>query len=163
MSAIVKMVTPFMEQELLVNALHALGVQYTLMLKNQAQTIVTDRVDYRGNQLFVWDGTRFIFQYDSDANRTNSLWGIAQQKNWKPVAQFLEEVEKEYKHQYTLKMQRLEEERLEEERRRMEEARIAYVEKQTAEVKARAEKMGYKVTEKKVGNKTQLVLIKNTY
>lgn len=160
MSAIIKTVTPFLEKDVLLEALNVLGVKYQL---NDQHTIITERVDYYGNQLFVWNTNRYVFQHDSSANREHYIFRNLNVKEWKTVASFLQAVEKTYKECYQAKLERLETQRLEEERQRIEAARIALVQQQIASVKEKAEKMGYKVSEKKVGNKTQLVLIKNTY
>lgn len=157
MSAVVKTITPFINQTILCQALDELGVKYSI----QNQDIVTDRVDYYGNQKFVLINGRYQFQHDSDS--LNYAWRNRNLKETKTVTQFLETVEKQYSSCYQRKMQELEELRLEEERQKMEQERIAFVEKQKNTVLAKAKELGYTVKEEYVKGKVKLVLVKHTY
>ena len=170
MSAVVKTVTPFIDKECLLKALDNLGIKYTI----KQNEIVTERVDYYGNQKFIYQDGRYKFQHDSSANRQNYRWRNLNFKKWKTVSSFLEAVEKEYNKFYAEKiaeLERLKQEalaeqeriRLEQEQKRIEEERKAFVEKQKQAIIEKAKARGYTVKEKKVGNKIKLVLVRHTY
>lgn len=170
MSAVVKTITPFIIKEILLQALDCLGVEYTL----EGNNIVTERVDFYGNQKFVLINGRYQFQHDSSANRINYPWRKLNFKDFKTVSSFLKAVEKEYNRIYAEKLAELERIRqeqlaeqerirLEEEMKRIEQERIAYVEKQKQTIIQKAKEQGYSVQEKKVNNKIKLILRRNTY
>ncbi len=159
MSAVVKTITPFINQTILCEALDELGVKYTI----ENQNIVTERVDYYGNQKFVLINGRYQFQHDSSANRESYSWRKLNFKEFKTVTQFLEAVEKQYNSCYQRKMEELERLRLDEERQKIEQERIAFVEKQKKAVLAKAKELGYAVKEEYVKGKVKLVLVKHTY
>ena len=153
MSAVVKTVTPFIDKKCLLKALDELGVEYTI----EQNEIVTERIDYQGNQKFIYADGRYKFQYDSyQAIRKNY-------KEFSTVNKFLQAVEKEYNIFYEEKLAELERKRLEEEAKRLEEKRKAFIEKQKKAIIAKAKAKGYSVKEKKVGNKIKLVLVRHTY
>jgi uncharacterized protein YnzC (UPF0291/DUF896 family) len=149
MSAIVQTLTPFLEEDLLLAALEDLNIGYEI----QGSTIITERADYFGKQKFIWEKHKYVFQHDAD----NTQRGNTQ--NSKSTSDFLKDLETAYKFQYTQKIERLETA----EKARLEALRLAYIEQQKADIKAKAEEMGYNITEKKIGNKIRLVLTKNTY
>jgi len=164
MSAVVKTITPFINKEMLLQALDCVGCKYTV----SGNTIVTERTDYRGNQKFILTNGKFLFQHDSD----QFLWSTFNKNN--SVISFLEAVEKEYNRIYAEKLAELERIRqeqlaeqerirLEEEMKRIEQERIAYIEKQKQTIIQKAKEQGYSVQEKKVNNKIKLILHRNTY
>jgi len=159
MSAIVKTLTPFIDRELLLNSLDDLSISYS----ERDMNIVTERVDYFGNQIFVWDGLSYTFQHDSDANMRMSQLTGENIHELSRVSDFLSALDEKYRINYSKKVIELEKLRLEEEKKRIEKAQKAYVEKQKKKIIEKAKSKGYKVTEKKKGNKTQLVLVKYTY
>jgi hypothetical protein len=162
MSAVVKTITPFINKEMLLHALDCVNCKYTV----SGNTIITERIDYRGNQKFILDNGKFTFQHDSD------MWRTFNKNN--SVSSFLEAVEKEYNRIYAEKLAELElirqeqlaeqeRIRLEEEMKRIEQERIAYVEKQKQAIIQKAKEQGYSVQEKKINNKIKLILRRNTY
>lgn len=159
MSAVVKTITPFINQELLLQALDAVGCKYTI----QGNEIITERVDYYGNQKFVFINGRYQFQHDSSANRQFYPWRNINVKELRTVSSFLEAVEAQYHYFYEKKMEELEKQRREEERIRLENERKAFVEKQKQTIIAKAKEKGYTVKEEKVKGKVKLVLVRNTY
>ncbi len=164
MSAVVKTITPFINKEMLLQALDCLNFKYTV----SENTIITERTDYRGNQKFIFANGKYVFQHDSD----QFLWRAFNKNN--SVSSFLEAIEKEYNRIYAEKLEELERIRqeqlaeqerirLEEEIKRIEQERIAYVEKQKQTIIQKAKEQGYSVQEKKVNNKIKLILHRNTY
>ncbi len=164
MSAVVKTVTPFIDKECLLKALDKLNVEYSL----KREEIVTERVDYQGNQKFIYQGGRYKFQYDS--------YQVIKQnyKQFQTVEKFLTAVEIEYNKLYQEKLAEIERKRqeaiaeaerkrLEEEVKRLEEERKAFVEKQKQAIIEKAKAKGYSVKEKKVGKKVKLILVRHMY
>jgi len=159
MSAIIKTITPFINQELLLKALDSIHCKYTL----EGMNIITERVDYYGNQKFVYLNGRYIFQHDSSANQQVYPWRNLNVKDYKTVSSFLEAVEIGYSYAYNAKMEELERLRQEEERIRLEKERQEFVEKQRENIIAKAKEKGYSIQEEKVKGKIKLVLVRNTY
>jgi len=171
MSSLVKTITPFIDREILCQALQECGCQYQI----QGNNILTDRRDYFGLQMFQLQQGRFVYLHDSDAVMFSSSfpWENINQQQYKTVSSFLEQVEKHYNDIYQRRLAEIELEKqraAEEERRRLEEERIrlenerkAFVEKQKNAIIQKAEKKGYYVKEEKVKNKIKLVLLKRTY
>ncbi len=159
MSAVVKTITPFINKEFLLLALDAIGCKYTL----QGNEIITERIDYYGNQKFVLINGRFQLQHDSSANREQYPWRNLNVKGYKTVSSFLEAVEGKYHFFFNLKMEELEKQRQEEERIRLENERKAFVEKQKESIIAKAKEKGYSIKEENVKGKIKLVLVRNTY
>lgn len=159
MSAVVKTITPFINKELLLQALDAIGCKYTL----QGNEIITERVDHYGHQKFVLINGRYQFQHDSSANREQYPWRNLNFKEHKTVSSFLEAVEEKYNFFYKKKMEELEKQRQEEERIRLENERKAFVEKQKQTIIAKAKEKGYSVKEENVKGKIKLILVRNTY
>lgn len=167
MSAVVKTHTPFISRELLLEALDALGVSYTVS-QNQ---IVTDRKDYYGHQIFVYSSTsgKYVFQHDSSADvgsRWNPYpWG-ASFREWNTVSSFLQAVDTEYNNAYIRLEERIEEEKkIENERRLAEEKerKRQFILKQKQTILDKAKEKGYSVKETVEGNKVRLVLVRTQY
>lgn len=152
MSAIVKSITPFLNKEILLEALDAINCKYTL----QHDNILTERIDYYNNQQFIYVNGRYLFQHDSSAVSENYSWRNLNVGNYKTVNSFLKAVEEKYNEIYNHKV---EQERI----AKLEEERKAFLEQQKQNIIAKAKKKGYAVEEKKVGNKVKLVLVKMTY
>ncbi|GHT59407.1 hypothetical protein AGMMS50239_05980 [Bacteroidia bacterium] len=155
MSCVVKTITPFLNKELLLQALDKVGCKYTL----QGNEILTERIDYFGNQKFVFINGRYAFQHDKDQY---GLRNFGSQES-KDISRFLESIEKEYNTLYQKKLEELEILRLEQEKIRLEQERQAFVEKQKLSIITKAKEMGYSIKEEKVKEKIKLVLVRNTY
>ncbi len=155
MSAVVRTLTPFIDKQILMLALQSLGFKYSL----QGEDIMTERVDYYGEQKFVWANGQYLFQHDSSATRQQYKWRNLNVKEYKTVGSFLEAVEKEYSFHYHRILEEAELKRQEE----LELQRKAYVQQQKESILQKAKEQGYDVKEKLVGTKIQLVLVKHTY
>ncbi|MEI8202840.1 MAG: hypothetical protein WCH34_07505 [Bacteroidota bacterium] len=155
MSAIIKTITPFLNKELLLNALDCVGCKYWV----DENEIVTERIDFSGNQTFIFINGRYQIKHYNHESFNN----FSQNNNRKPLAQFLQEVEKEYNFLFDKKMEELEEQRQEEERIRIEKERKAFVEQQKENIIAKAKEKGYSVKEENVKGKIKLILVRNTY
>ena len=186
MSSVIKTVTPFINKEMLLEALKAIGCKYTV----QGDTIITDRHDYNGTQRFMLKQGRFVFVHDS------GRWGDIDRAKYKTVSSFLGAVGDEYNAIHKRRLEELERRRLaaiaeaerlrseqlaeqerlkllaqaEEERKRAEEEKIRleqerkeFVEKQRAAIVAKAKEQGYDVRETVVDNKIKLVLVHTSY
>jgi hypothetical protein len=159
MSAVVKTITPFIIKEILLQALDSIECKYSL----QGSEIITERVDYYGNQKFVLTNGRYQLQHDSSANREQYTWHNLNLKEYKTVSIFLEAVEEKYHFFYYQKMEEIEKHRKEEERIKLENERIAFVEKQKENIIINAKEKGYTIREENVKGKIKLVLVRNTY
>jgi hypothetical protein len=159
MSSVVKSITPFINKDFLCKALDAVGCKYTI----QGNTILTDRVDYYGNQRFELINGRFALLHDSSANSMRFgpryPWGNINNQQYKTVSDFLKQVEAAYNESYRKRLEELEEA----ERKRLEQERLEFVEKQKQTVIAKAKAQGYSVREERVKEKIKLVLVRNTY
>jgi hypothetical protein len=169
-------------------ALTASGCAYTV----EGDAIITSRVDYRGNQRFIFQNGKYLFQHE-DGDFGLLQYGMERHKS---THSFLAEVEKEYNAIYKRQLEELEQKRLaaiaeaerlrkeqlaeqerlrllakaeeerkkvEEEKRRLERERKEYVAKQKAAIIEKAKEQGYSIQEKTVANKIKLVLVRNTY
>jgi hypothetical protein len=167
MSAIVKTATPFLNKELLLQALENIGCKYTL----QGNDILTDRIDYYGIQKFSFLNGRYVFLHDSSAEYNspymnasrNYPWGNINNQQYKSVSEFLQAVGEEYEKLYQKKLEELERQRLEEEQKRLEQERLAYIENLTNQITQKAKEEGYTIKKEKVKGKVKIVLTKNTY
>jgi hypothetical protein len=157
MSAAVKTPTPFLSKKILLNALDSLNVKYQII----NDVIQTDRQDYYGNQSFIWNGERYLFQHDSGADSVYSSWQKTNTKEWKTVTQFLSAVGNAYNLAYQQHIEELERMRLEEKKKQLEKERKAYIEKQRQSVIAKAKSQGYGVKEKQKNGRIQLVLVRH--
>ena len=161
MSAVVKTITPFLNLELLLKSLDGIGCKYTVDI--ECNEIITERVDFYGNQKFVLTGGRYVLQHDSSANREQYPWRNLNVKEYKTVSSFLEAIEVKYHFFYNTKMVELEKQRQEEERIQLEKERQAFVESQKENIIAKAKENGYSIQEEKVKGKIKLILVRNTY
>jgi valyl-tRNA synthetase len=162
MSAVLKAITPFINKDLLCEALKAVGCKYTI----QGNSIITDRHTIREAESFEFTNGRFSLSYYSHNYREDPS-----------VANFLKDVEGAYNEAYRKQIEELERlrleaerkrqeeeiRRLEEERKRIERERQEFVEKQRQTVIANAKAQGYSVREEKVKEKIKLVLVRTTY
>lgn len=163
MSAVITTVTPFVIQEVLLQALEIIGAEPVLITTEnqgqylhrktiQSQDIVTNRSDYYGPQYF---------------RCVNGVWGLLHdssqmqirvtQKQYQDVSAFLSELGGVYEQQYVLYQERL----AEQERQRIEAERQARVEATRLSVIEKARKQGYSVKEVSNNGKIQLVLTRS--
>ena len=151
MSAVLRLSTPFVEKDLLVEALQSIDAFLKVDLNGGIQT---KRNDDRGQQTFILTSQgHYIFQYDSDSDRYP--FGLPKM----PVQQFMQQVEKAYVSAQQKKLERL----AEEERIRVEEERKARVDKVRREAIMKAKNQGYAVRETRKGDQIQLVLTRTVY
>jgi hypothetical protein len=169
-------------------ALDAIRCAYTV----DGNNIITNRVDYRGQQRFVFHNGKYLFQHE------DGDYGLRQHgtERHKPAHSFLAAVEKEYNAIYKRQLEELERKRLaaiaeverlhkeqmaeqerlrllakaeeerkkaEEKKQRLERERKEYVAKQRAAIIEKAKEQGYNVQETVVDNKIKLVLVQTTY
>ena len=188
MSSVVKTRTPFLNQLILTKALDAVGCSYTV----NGNTITTNRVDYRGNQQFVFENGKYFFRHE------NGDYGLRQYgtERHQSTHSFMTTVEKEYNAIYKRQLEELERKRLaaiaeaerlqreqraeqerlrliaaaeeerrkaEEEKQRLERERTEYIAQQKAAIIAKAHEQGYDIRETVVDNKIKLVLVQTTY
>lgn len=160
MSSVVKTLTPFIDREVLEEALKELHIGYSL----QGSSIITDRKDYYGFEKFILVGSVYKFQHDSSADIGGQSrykeYPTSWQSNWKgwsSVNAFLKDIEKAYNKHYTIKLEKL----AEAARQRIEAERQKYVAEQEEKIKEKAKKLGYKIEKRIEKNKRiQLVLVK---
>ena len=172
MSSIVKTITPFISQEILLKALDCLQIKYQV---TNHGIVLTEHTDYRGNWTMVLENGKYLIKHDSDSYRR---WNSFNTQNtigkYNSINEFLQAVEKEYLRidkeiQEELERKRqealleAERKRIEEELKRKEEERKAFVEKQKQEVLKKAQEQGYSYQIKQVGNSVKIILTKNTY
>ncbi|TNE43161.1 MAG: hypothetical protein EP343_34710 [Deltaproteobacteria bacterium] len=164
MSAYIKLATPMIDHECLLDALADLGFgQGKLEIREETTTLE----ETRENQIqrpaeiiirrqYLENASRdFKFQhsstgyqavvYDYDLSRFG--------KNW------LRQLNELYQHHNRQKQERL----AEEERQRLEEERQRLIETQRQTIHEKARKMGYRVKESRQGDKLRLVLVKRVY
>lgn len=154
MSAVIKTLTPFVEQDVLLEALSSLGVE--CHVKNNL--IMTDRVDYQGTQHFQINDGVYQLVHDSDELQGRLISDSLSNK-YTAVKQFLGELEIAYKSTYQLKLTRAEEA----ERLKMERARQARVAEARGKAIAQAKEQGYSVKESHVNGKIKLVLTRTSH
>lgn len=165
MSAVIKTTTPFVIEEVLIEALTVVGVapqKVTPALFSQVSDdykvkigdILTSRLDYNGIQLFRWQGARWALLHDSDESSATLGGSRYTQKQYISVARFISDVNLAYisaYEQYIAKLAEKERVRLEEERRaRVEATRLQAIEK--------AKLQGYSVKESR-NSKGQIQLV----
>jgi len=154
MSAIVKsMVTPFLNREILLQALENIGCKFSL----DKEEIIIHNV--RNVQSFSFSNSRYVLKY---TNR-GIPWGNINNQEYKSVSEFLQAVGKEYDKLYQKKLEELERQRLEEEQKRLEQERLAYIENLTNQITQKAKEEGYTIKKEKVKDKVKIVLTRNTY
>jgi len=168
MSSIVKTVTPFINKELLLKALEAVGCKYQI----QGDSIFTERRDYYGSQKFVLQNGRYTFEHEKNAETYS--WGNINIQQYKSSSSFLTAVGREYNAIYKKQLEELERKRLtaiaeeerrkaEEEKQRLERERKEFVAKQREAVIAKAKEQDYDIQETVVDNTIKLVLVQTTY
>jgi len=112
MSSVVKTVTPFIDRELLLQALDAVGCKYTI----SGDTIITDRSDYYGKQKFQFKNGRYCFLHDSSADNMvfgpSYPWGNIDLKQYKTVSEFLKATGQAYNNLHKKRLEELEKKRL---------------------------------------------------
>ena len=168
MSSVVRTATPFINRELLLKALDAVGCGYTI----QGNEILTDRQDYYGAQKFIFQNGRYVFVHEEHAQSYS--WGNINMQQYKSASSFIVAVGQEYNSIYAKQIEELERKRLaavaeeerrkaEEEKQRLERERKEFVEKQKTAIIAKAKEQGYDIQETMVDNKIKLVLVQTTY
>lgn len=159
MSAVIKSITPFLEKELLLQALTQLQLDHHLSTQYGQEKIDI----LAGRQHFIFEGGRYKLVYEDDISFTSYAQRGRNQKSWRDAAAFLKEVELAYNERYDLRLAELIRQQEEAERLRIEEERRQYVQQQKESILQKAQEQGYEVKEKMVGTKIQLVLVKHTY
>lgn len=133
MSCLVKTATPFISEEILLEALEKCGYEYEI--KND-KIYIPALHKYR-NTYFKFVNGKYILKHDRDNNEIYS---------------FIAKVEKSYNNVYEIK--------LKEEAERLERERLAYIESQKKAIMEKAKAKGYRVMEVKKDNKIQLTLVR---
>lgn len=133
MSCLVKTTTPFISQEILLEALEKCGYNYEI--KND-KIYIPSLHRYR-NTYFKFVSGKYILNYDSYNTE---------------IFYFLTKLEKSYNNVYEIK--------LKEEAERLERERLAYIESQKKAIMEKAKAKGYRVMETKKDNKIQLTLVR---
>jgi len=191
MSSLVRTGTPFLNKELLLKALDAVGCKYRI----SGDTILcTERRDFYGAQKFVLTNGRYAFEHEKHAQRYS--WGNINMQEYRSAGSFIDAVGREYNAIYQKQLEELEKKRLaaiaeaerlrkeqlaeqerlrllaiveeerkkaEEERQRLERERKEYVAKQREAVIAKAKEQGYDIEETVVNNTIKFVLVQTTY
>ncbi|MFC6670775.1 hypothetical protein [Marinobacterium aestuariivivens] len=170
MSAVIKTLTPFTSQILLLEALEEVGAEPQLldsatMLRElrhrgglQVGDILTNRRDYNGLQHFRRVGEVYQLRHDAD-EFNGSIISRLQDRKYRSVTDFLAQLEGAYKNAHQRLLQRL----AEEERQRLEQERVARVEATRLKAIERAKAQGYSVKEHRANGKIQLVLTRTVY
>ncbi|QYJ98869.1 hypothetical protein K0J45_06465 [Shewanella alkalitolerans] len=163
MSAVIKTATPFVIEEVLMEALTAVGaepqrvtssdVDFVQRNRLQIGDILTNRSDYNGRQLFRFERDRWVMMHDSDeyAGRTVDRFS---EKGYIKVSRFLTDVSGAYESAYEKHLEKL----AEQERIRLEEERKARVETTRQQAIAKAKSQGYSVKET-TNSKGQIQLV----
>lgn len=133
MSCLVKTTTPFISQEILLEALEKCGYNYEI--KND-KIYIPSLHKYR-NTYFKFVNGKYILNYDSYNTE---------------ISYFLTKLEKSYNNVYEIK--------LKEEAERLERERLAYIESQKKAIMEKAKAKGYRVMETKKDNKIKLTLVR---
>lgn len=161
MSAVIKTVTPFVIEEVLMEALQTVGAEPQKVTSNEAVQrnrlqvgdILTNRSDYNGRQLFRFERDRWVMMHDSDeyAGRTVDRFS---EKSYIKVSRFLTYVSGAYESAYEKHLEKL----AEQERICLEEERKARVETTRQKAIAKAKAQGYSVKET-TNSKGQIQLV----
>jgi vacuolar-type H+-ATPase subunit I/STV1 len=106
MSSVVRTSTPFINKQLLLKALDAVGCKYEI----QGNTILTERQDYYGSQKFILLNGRYTFEHEKNA--AGYSWGNINMQQYKTSASFIAAVGKEYNAIYKKQLEELERIRL---------------------------------------------------
>lgn len=165
MSAVIKTTTPFVMEEILIQALESVGAEPKKVNGHQYENqrnhiqlgdILTNRSDYNGRQLFRSQNNRWILMHDSDEYASRIVSPSLTGKGYKPVTQFLSELSLAYNLAYEQHLEKV----AEQERIHLEEERKARVEATKRKAIEKAKAQGYTVKETRKGNQIQLVLVR---
>ena len=153
MSAVIKTVTPFVLEDVLVEALSDIGAEPNKVVETLPNSfrqykvkigdILTNRQDYNGRQLFRFEDDRWVMVHDSDEYHGRITSSRAAGNQYKPVAQFLTELDSAYRQTHQRHIEKLEEQ----ERIRVEQERIERVETTRQKTIEKARAQGYSVKE----------------
>lgn len=133
MSCLVKTTTPFIDEEILLEAITNSGYKYEL---RSNKIYIPELHVYRDTYFKLVNG-KYVLSYDSYNVNISSL---------------LQKLEAEYNKVY--------ERKLEEERERLERERLEFIESQKKAIMEKAKAKGYRVMEVKKDNKIQLTLVR---
>lgn len=164
MSAVIKTATPFVIEEVLIEALLAVGSEPVKITPSNLQSvrhvgglvagdILTNRSDYYGPQHFRLEGDRWILRHDS-SEMNGRISTMLAGKHYSSVGRFLENVGAAYQVAYQGYLVRI----AEQERIRLEEDRKARVEATRQQAIAKARSQGYSVKET-TNSKGQIQLV----
>ncbi|EGQ9598066.1 hypothetical protein DBT82_RS10295 [Vibrio parahaemolyticus] len=164
MSAVIKTATPFVIEEVLLEALTAVGAEPVRIASLNQQAvrhiggllvgdILTNRSDYYGPQHFRFDGKRWILRHDS-SEMNGRISSMLAEKHYSNVGRFLGEVGSAYEVAYQGYVARI----AEQERIRLEEERKARVEATRQQAIAKAKAQGYAIKET-TNSKGQIQLV----
>ncbi|HIM98360.1 MAG TPA: hypothetical protein EYM57_10780 [Gammaproteobacteria bacterium] len=164
MSAVIKTTTPFVIEEVLIEALESVGAEPVLVTSVNQKTfnhrgglaigdILTNRSDYYGPQHFRMVSGRWILRHDS-SEMSGRVSSALAGKTYSRVGRFLDEIETAYEKAYQGYLDRV----AEQERLRLEEERKARVEATRQQAIAKARSQGYSVKET-TNSKGQIQLV----
>lgn len=165
MSAVIKTVTPFVIESVLIKALEEVGAEPVVVTEQELRTsrhqgqlklgdILTNRADYYGPQHFRKADERWILRHDSSEMNGRLTTLSAASNGYKKVGDFLQRVGEAYQKAYQEHLDIL----AEQERNRLEQERKARIEAIRKEAIAKAKAQGYSVKEIRKGQQVQLVL-----
>lgn len=132
MSCRVKTATPFINKEILLEALEECGYEY----KIKGENIDIPALHMYRNTYFELKNGKYVLIHE----------------DFNDISSFLQKVEKSYNNVY--------ERKLKEEAERLERERIAYIESQKKAIMEKAKAKGYRVMEVKKDKKIQLTLVR---
>lgn len=132
MSCRVKTATPFINKEILLEALEECGYEYNIRGGN----IHIPALHMYRNTYFKLENRKYVLIHE----------------DFNDISSFLQKVEKSYNNVY--------ERKLKEEAERLERERIAYIESQKKAIMEKAKAKGYRVMEVKKDKKIQLTLVR---
>lgn len=132
MSCRVKTATPFINKEILLEALEKCGYEY----KIKGENIDIPALHKYRNTYFELKNGKYVLIHE----------------DFNDISSFLQKVEKSYNNVY--------ERKLKEEAERLERERIAYIESQKKAIMEKAKAKGYRVMEVKKDKKIQLTLVR---
>ena len=140
MSNIRTTLTPFIDEESLIESLDEMNINY-----NQRRNKIILKAMGRGYEelSFEFENKRFVFKSDDEYLPSKF------KNEFKNSDAFLKQVEKHYRVIFTKK--------------KKEALRVAFVQEQKNKIIEKAKKNGYKVKEEKVNGKIKLVLKRNVY
>ena len=168
MSAVIQTATPFIEAQLLIEALETLGAEPQLYsddaknttLQNYRGTqlvagdILTNRSDYYGPQFFRLSNNTYSLFHDS-----SEMQVVGNRRDYQKIRDFLANLDKAYRNAWNQRQERL----AEEARIKAEEMRKKKVEEVRQAVIEKARMEGYYVEEEIVNDNVQLILSRTVY